>query len=125
MKAILKPALALGLAGVFALGSVTTSQARIRPWVATGIGLAAGAAIASAAAANPYYYGPAYYYGPGYVAYPYGRYYAAVPAYTAPAYEAYAYAPGFLAPNVNTRYHGYDSNYAGSWKERQLEGHDY
>ena len=66
MKSIVKPAIVLGIAGALALGSMTPSQARVRPWVAAGIGLAAGAAIGAAAAnANGYYgYGYAYSYGP-------------------------------------------------------------
>src|SRR5262245_14302387 len=69
MRTMIKPAVVLGLAGVLALGSMTTSEARgARPWVAAGIGLAAGAAIAGAAAASSGYYGP-YGYGYGYPAY--------------------------------------------------------
>jgi hypothetical protein len=111
MKAIAKPALALGIAAALALASIAPSQARVRPRHAPAIGLAAGAAIASAAAANAYGYGPEFSYGPG--------------------YDAYAYSPygaGAATPYPDTRYeqpyHGYDSNYVGPWRERQLQGLD-
>jgi hypothetical protein len=111
MKAIVKPATVLGIAGALALGSMTPSQAaRVWPWAAAGIGLAAGAAIASAAAYDGYYYG----YGPGYDAYAYAPYYAPAPVYSAPI------------DNYRDRSdHGYDTNYIGPLHERHLEGRDY
>ncbi len=58
MKFLVKPAIVLGIAGALALGSMTASQARVRPWVAGAAGFAAGAAIGAAAQANSgYYYG--------------------------------------------------------------------
>ena len=123
MQAIVKPAIVLGIAAALALGSMTPSQARVRPWVAAGVGLAAGAALASAANANAYHngYGPGYYYGPGYAGYAYSPYYE-----SSPGYGAYAYAPP-SAPETRFQqpYHGPDTNYIGSWRERQLEGRDY
>jgi len=104
MHAIVKPAIVLGIAAALALGSMTPSQARVRPKPAAGVGLATGAAVASAPAANAYRYG--YDYGPG--------------------YEAYGYAPP-AAPTdrYDQPVHGYDTNYVGPWRERQLEGRDY
>jgi hypothetical protein len=134
MKTMIKPALVLGLAGALALGSMTTSEARSRGWVAAGVGLAAGAAIAGAAVANSAYYGPygygayaydpgygynAYAYSPGY-AYGYDAY-AAAPVYTAPTYS-YPYSDNYrYSPN----YGGYNSNYIGPLRERTLLGRDY
>jgi hypothetical protein len=125
MRPIVKSATVLGMAGALALASMTASQARVWPWAAAGIGLAAGAALASAAAANhAYYYG----YGPGFGAYAYDPYYG-------PGYDAFAYSPGYVttvvpvAPTAPARYrqpfHGYDTNYIGPLRERQLEGRDY
>jgi hypothetical protein len=135
MKSIFKPAIVLGIAGALALASMTPSQARVRPWVAAGIGLAAGAAIGAAAAnANGYYgNGYAYSYGPQYGAYAYDPYYAAAPYVAAPYY---APAPAYMAPDYGypssssdqrylPQYHGYDSNYIGPTRERQLQGRDY
>lgn len=116
MKLLVKPAIVLGIAGALALGSVTTSQARVRPWVAGAAGFAAGAAI-GAAAANAY---DGYYYHNGYgyyddsYAYAYDRpatAYTGDPAYA--GYGAYGYSPGY----------GY--RYGQSWQERRLEGRDY
>jgi hypothetical protein len=127
---MLKPAIVLGLAGALTLGAMTSSQARVRPWVAAGIGLAAGAALASAAAANAYYYGPGYSYHPVYPVYGYGPYYPASTVYVDPGYSAYASAPAYAAPAIaapryRRAYHGYDTNYIGPLRERQLEGRDY
>jgi hypothetical protein len=142
MNAITKTAAVGGLVGALALASMTASEARVRPWAAAGIGFAAGALI-GAAAANAhsraqygYYYGPHYAYDPYYAPAPvyaapvYATPVYAAPVYAAPAYEAYAYSPGYVAaPNDAWRYspayHGYDTNYIGPARERQLSGSDY
>ena len=111
---ILKPAMIAGIAGALALGSVTASQARVRPWVAGAAGFAAGAAIGSAAA-NSYYYNNGYGYYDDSYAYAYDRpatAYTGDPAYA--GYNAYGYSPG---------YYGYSSG--PYWQERRLEGRDY
>ena len=107
-----KSALVIGLAGAMALGSIATSQARVRPWVA-------GAAVGAAAAnANAAYYGPGYYDEPAYA-------YTGDPAY---AYS-YGYAPGYAAPAYG--YYPYDSSYGYNTNttspqhERVLQGRDY
>ena len=137
MKTLIRPAVVLGVAGALALGSMTASEARSRPWVAAGIGLAAGAAIAGAAvAANSGYYGSyysgyggygydAYAYDPGY-AYGSSYGYAPAPVYSAPVYAAptysYPYSDNYrYSPN----YGGYNSNYTGPLRERTLQGRDY
>jgi len=107
MKAIVKPALVLGLAGTLAIASMSPSEARGRGWVAAGIGLAAGAAIAGAAANSGYY-------NPGYYAYGYDPYDAPAPVYVAP--------PAYY--DTNSSSYGYDSNYTGPWQERKLQGRD-
>lgn len=127
MRTMMKPALVLGVAGVLALGAMTSSEARGRHWGA-GAGLAAGAiagaAIVGAAAANSAYYGPygygygydAYAYDPGYRSgYGYGAY-AAAPTYSYPYSDNYRYSP---------YYGGYNSNYVGPLRERTLQGRDY
>jgi len=111
MKFLVKPAIVLGIAGALALGSMTASQARVRPWVAGAAGFAAGAAIGAAAANSGYYYGDGYYDSyaadPGY--YTYDR---PARAYTGdPAYAGYRYG------------YGYNGN--SYWRERQLQGRDY
>ena len=130
MKTMIKPAVVLGLAGALALGSMTASEARSRPWVAAGVGLAAGAAIAgAAAAANSGYYGgygyDAYAYDPGY-AYGSGYVYAPAPVYSAPVYAAPAYSyPYSDNYRYSPNYGGYNSNYTGPLRERTLQGRDY
>lgn len=89
MKALIKPAAILGLAGALTLGSITASDARSRGWIAGAAGFAVGAAI-GAAAANASYYNGGYYYGPSY---------AYDPGY-AVAYDSYAYSPTYVAPAV-------------------------
>jgi hypothetical protein len=111
LRMIAKPAMVLGIAGALALGSMTPSEARIRPWVAAGIGLAAGAALASAVA----HARAPYYYGPGYAAYAYDPYYAPAPVYVAPGYVEPYYA---TAP-------GYNSNSIGPQHERMLTGSEF
>jgi len=88
MKALIKPAMILGVAGVLTFGSMTASEARNRGWVAGAAGFAMGAAI-GAAAANASYYN-AGYYGPGY-AYDLGY---------AVGYDSYAYSPTYVTPAV-------------------------
>jgi hypothetical protein len=133
MKLLVKPAIVLGIAGALALGSMTASQARVRPWVAGAAGFAAGAAI-GAAAANSGYYGDGYYdggyynnayYNSGY----YGDSYAAAPGFgpTDPAfadtsdpnsvhgygYNSYAYSPGYGYGSPGYGYgggYGYDAS---------------
>jgi hypothetical protein len=120
MNAIMKPAAVLGLVAALSMASLGPSEARARPWVAAGLGFAAGALVGSAAAANAYSYdgdyGYAYAYAPGY---------AYAPAY---AYEPYVYATP-AAPSDTWRYsrpwHGYDTNYVGPLRERVLQGNDY
>ena len=140
MNRIVKPAMVLGLAGILAVASMTTSEARNNGWAAAGIGFAAGALVGAAAAnANNYYYGPgyrygyrpAYGYGPGYAyddAYAYQPPVYAAPAYRyrAPAYgsdPAYAYTgdPAY----AYGRGYGYNSNASAPWQERRLRGSDY
>jgi len=113
MKAFVKPAIILGMAGAVALGSMTAAEARVRPGVAGAAGFAAGVAVG--AAANSRAYG---YYGPGYRAYGY-----------APGYRAYGYAPGYGAYGASP--YGYDGGYRSYgftsdgrplWEERRLEG---
>jgi hypothetical protein len=118
MNGIIKPVAALGLAGALALAATASSEARPRGWGwgAAGVGLAAGALIGAAAAnANA-----AYYYGPDYA---YDPYYAAAPVYVAPGYT-YGYDSYGYAPTYSRYQHGYDTNYIGPWRERQLEGRD-
>jgi hypothetical protein len=134
MKAFVKPAIVLGLAGAMALGSMTASQARSghhRAWVAGAAGFAAGAAIGAAAANSNYYYGSryGYYGGPAYA-------YTGDPAYA--GYDAYAYAPGYRggygygydastqsAPAHYDPGYGYNSNTLAPWQDRKLQGSDY
>jgi hypothetical protein len=112
MKAFVKPAIILGMAGAMALGSMTASEARVRPWVAGAAGFAAGAAIGAAAANSAY--GPRYY-TPGYAAYGY-----------APGYDSYAYEPGYSSSYSYGP--SYEYNDVGvnrpSWEERRLKGID-
>jgi hypothetical protein len=145
MKHLLKPAIVLGIAGVMTLGSLSASQARVRPWVASAAGFAAGAAIGAAAAnANSYYYDGGYYDGGYYDTAYYGDSYAydrpAVaytgdPAYT--GYNAYAYAPSYRSygygydartqswpPHRDPGY-GYNSNTLAPWQDRKMQGSDY
>jgi hypothetical protein len=147
MRLLGKTAIAIGLTGAMALGSVTASQARVRPWVAGAAGFAVGAAIGSAAA-NASYYGPNYsyggYYGPDYDYRPhYG--YAYQPSYAyrnryssynptfadtsdpnSAGYNSYAYAPGYGSYAYDPGYsYSYNSNALSPWHERKLEGHDY
>ena len=94
-EVLAKPAIVLGIAGALALGSMTASQARVRPWVAGAAGFAAGAAIGAAAANSGYYYGDGYYDSyaadPGY--YTYDR---PARAYTGDrAYAGYRYGYGY------------------------------
>jgi hypothetical protein len=118
MRLLGKTTIVLGMAGALALGSITASQARVRPWVAGAAGFAAGAAVGAAAAnANAGYYGPGYYANaPTYA-------YTGDPAYE---YNSYAYAPGYRGYG-----YGYDSSYSyntnttSPMRERVLEGHDY
>jgi hypothetical protein len=88
MKALVKPAVILGVAGALTLGSMTASNARDRAWVAGAAGFAVGAAI-GAAAANASYYNAGHYDG--------GYAYGYEPAYT---YDSYAYSPAYAAPAV-------------------------
>lgn len=111
MKALMKPALVLGVAGALALGAMSPSEARVRPWVGAGIGLAAGAIIAGAAVNSAYYNG---YYGPGYGAYAYDPGYAPGPVYVEPGY---GYDYGNYAPSYN--------DYPEQSRQRTLGGHDY
>jgi hypothetical protein len=124
MTTLMKPALVLGIAGALAFSAITPSEARGgRNAAAIGLGLA-GAAIAGAAIASS-----RPYYGPGY----YGGGYAYNPGY---AYDSYAYSPGYayepapvyVAPGYGYGYGyygGYNSNYTGPMRERQLKGTDY
>ena len=71
MQAIVKSAIALGIAGAVGLGSMTLAQARVQRGDATG----ADPAAASVAATHVHRYGHGY--GPGYEAFGYapsGRY---------------------------------------------------
>jgi hypothetical protein len=136
----MKPALVLGMAGAMALGSMTASEARSGRWVAgAAIGLV-GAAVAGAAIANAnsyrygyyngYAYGPGYTYAPayGYDTYAYSPTYVA-PAYVAPQYYGPVYSDQPYPYSDNERYGpyygGYNSNYTGPLRERQLQGRDY
>jgi hypothetical protein len=141
MRLLGKTAIVLGMAGAVALGSMTASQARVRPGVAAAVGFAAGAAIGSAAAANSYYYG-----GPGYYAADYNPTYAYTgdPAYAyyryEPGYAAYGYAPGYAySPGYSYGYDGryqsaprhydpgagYNSNTVAPWQDWKNQGQDY
>ncbi|MBN8935270.1 MAG: hypothetical protein J0I13_02950 [Rhizobiales bacterium] len=112
MKAFVKPAIVLGMAGAMALGSMTASQARVRPWAAGAAGFAAGAVI-GAAAANSAYYGPRYY-TPGYAAYGY-----------APGYDSYGYQPGYNSYSYGPSYEYNDVGVSRPrWEERRLKGID-
>ena len=126
MRLLGKTAIVLGMAGAMALGSMTASEARGgRNAAARGVGFVAGAAIGAAAAnANAgYYYGSAY----GYDSYAYA------PGYSS-GYDSYAYQPAYAAPvytppsyygpvtTITRPYSGYDTNYIGPWRERQLQG---
>ncbi len=106
MKALMKPAAVLGVAGALALASMSPTEARVRPWVGAAIGFGVGAAIAGAAA-NSYYYNNGYY-GPGYGAYAYEPAYG--PTYVAPDY-------GYYAPSYN--------DYPPQTRPRTLGGYDY
>jgi hypothetical protein len=110
MKAFVKPAIVLGIAGAMALGSMTASEARVRPWAAGAAGFAAGAVI-GAAAANSAYYGPRSY-SPGYATYGY-----------APGYDSYAYEPGYNSYSSGPSYeYGYSGTNRPNWEERRLKG---
>lgn len=116
MRLLGKTAVVLGVAGAMALGAMTPSEARFRPWLGAGIGLAAGALIAGAAAnANRGYYGPGYGY------------------YDAEAYpgdanaraRGYGYEPAYPTYYYGSGYDGYNSNTTSRMRERQLKGTDY
>jgi len=138
MNAFVKPALVLGMAGAMALGSMTASEARSGRWVGAGIGLA-GAVIAGAAIASSRgHYGHGYYGGYGYApAYGYGYdsyAYAPAPTYVSPGYVSPSYygpvysdQPYPFSDNerYSPHYGGYNSNYTGPLRERQLQGRDY
>jgi hypothetical protein len=111
MNPFVKPAMILGIAGAMALGSMTASEARVRPWVAGAAGFAVGTAIGAAAASSAYY-GPRYY-SPGYAAYGY-----------APGYESYGYEPVYnnsysYGPSYE---YGYSGTNRPNWEERRLKG---
>ena len=115
MRLFGKTAIAIGMTSALALGTVTASQAHVRPWVAGAAGFAVGAAVGSAAA-NASYYGPNYYYG-GYYGpdYAYGAY-AYEPAY---AYQStYAYEPAYYSYQANygyrNRWSPYNPTYANT-----------
>jgi hypothetical protein len=110
MNALMKPALVLGVAGALALGAMSPSEARVRPWVGAAAGFAAGAAIAGIAANS--YYGPGYYDGYGYDAYAYDPGYAVGPAYVEPGYSY-----GYYGRSYN--------DYPAQTRPRRLGGHDY
>jgi len=142
MNRLWKPAIVLGLAGAMAIGSLSASQARVRPWVAGAAGFAAGAAIGAAAANANNYYGGGYYdsayYDDGYA---YGGYaydrpgvaYTGDPAYA--GYNAYGYAPGYRSYGYDARTqswpphrdpnYGYNSNTLAPWQDRKMQGNDY
>src|SRR5712692_7822616 len=113
MKWIVKPLAVGGMAAALSLAALTPSQAR-DGWAWGAAGFATGLAVGAAAAnANAYYYHRPYGYAPGYVydSYAYDNSYAYVPA--APVYRPRGYY-----------YRGYDTNYIGPWRERQLQGLD-
>jgi len=120
MKLLGKSAIVLGIAGAIAIGSITASDARVRPGVAAAAGFAVGAATcAEAANANAgYYYGSGY----GYDSYAYAPGYAA-PVYAEPVYTPPSYY-GPVAPYSSRYYSGYDTNHVGPWQERRLQGLD-
>jgi len=146
MRALQKSAIVLGMAGAMALGSMTASDARVRPWVAGAAGFAVGAAVGAAAANAAYYngyYGPAYAYEPSYAyepAYAYEPTYVQS-TYVQPGYDAYAYAPryhrrgyyrgyGYDASTQSWPPHydpgaGYNSNTLAPWQDQKLQGTDY
>jgi len=107
-----------GVVGTIALAGMSASQADPVNWAAAGVGFAAGAAVGAAAASTAYYNDP-YYAEARYVPRAYS-----VPQYNY-APDAYAYAPRYPGYQYSPAEHGYDSNYIGPWKERQLEGRDY
>ena len=128
MRLLGNTAMVLGLAGAMAIGSMTASEARGGRNAALAGGFIAGAAISAAAAnANAGYYSGAY----GYDSYAY----APAPGYSS-SYDSYAYEPAYAAPVYTppsyygpvTSYQstdpGYDTNYIGPWRERQLQGRD-
>jgi len=124
MRLLGNTAMVLGLAGAMAIGPMTASEARGGRNAAFAGGIIAGAAIGAAAAnANAGYYSGAY----GYDSYAYapGYYdsYAYEPAYAAPVYTP----PSYYGPvtTYQSPYPGYDTNYIGPWRERQLQGRDY
>jgi hypothetical protein len=122
MKILVRTAIVVGIAGALALGSMTASQARVRPWIAGAAGFVAGAAIGAAAAnAGGYYYDNGYYDG----GYGYYDSYASAPdygyTYDAPA-RAYTGDPAY-AGYRGYGYYGY--NGTPYWQERRLEGRDY
>ena len=126
MRLLGNTAMVLGLAGAMAIGSMKASEARGGRNAALAGGFIAGAAISAAAAnANAGYYSGAY----GYDSYAYA------PGYSS-SYDSYAYEPAYAAPvytppsyygPVTTHQStdpGYDTNYIGPWRERQLQGRD-
>ena len=123
MRLLGNTAMVLGLAGAMAIGSMTASEARGGRNAALAGGFIAGAAIGAAAAnANAGYYSGAY----GYDSYAYApgtapatptSYAYAAPVYTPPSY----YGP---VTTYQSTYPGYDTNYIGPWRERQLQGRD-
>lgn len=147
MKNLVRPALVLGIAGVLALGSITASQARVRPyvwggsgfrpWVAGAAGFTAGAAI-GAAAANAAAYGADASYGSYDPAYADTSDPNSVHSF---GYNSYAYAPGYRTDRGGYGYgydastqsvprhydpgYGYNSNTLAPWQDRKLQGSDY
>ena len=100
MHTLMKPVMVLGLAGAMALGAMTSSEARVRPWVAGAAGFAVGTAIGAAVANNAYY-------GPRAYAYDY-----------APGYGDYAYEPAY----GYSGYSGHATTNRPRWEERRLDG---
>ena len=115
MNWIVKPLAVGGMAAALSFAALTPSQAR-DGWAWGAAGFATGLAVGAAAAnSNAYYYDRPYAYAPGYA---YDSY-----AY-APGYDSYAYVPAAPVYQSRRYYRGYDTNYVGPWRERQLQGLD-
>ncbi len=127
MRLLGNTAMVLGLAGAMAIGSMTASEARggrnaaLAAWLRRrgrdrrcGGECQRGLLFTVPMAMTATLTHPGY--SSGYDSYAYEPAYAA-PVYTPPSY----YGP---VTTYQSTYPGYDTNYIGPWRERQLQGRD-